>query len=341
MVSGTKDGQTSTYTFNALGYLVSHNEKTFILDYTSQYKNVIMELTEPDWLQTLNFEGEFTPAGQAAPQTGVELLGEDWQVTRNIYGLKQLTHGDFYTQLDRLGSLNQLTDDNGLAAYGVSYDAWGSPSGNLEFASYTGHRYDTVLGVYFAQARMYDAADKRFLASDPYWEIQRIVEFDLQGLNLYSYCVNNPVRFVDPLGLWINDPNHINFTLWHPTLLNNISNSKQSPSPPKPTPPPAPRPNPSPVPTPHPFAIPTPKYQQPFTPCSDDEKRHFLDRAGQFLTGAGTATLGVGVAVTGFGIAGGGTPFTAGVSVIVGFGIVGGGVLLIIWGAEDMVGAFE
>jgi RHS repeat-associated protein len=127
-----------------------------------------MEITEPDWLQTLNFEGKFTPAGQAAPQTGAELLETDWEVTRKIYGLGQLTHGDFYTQLDRLGSTLHLSDGNENGA-SIQYDAWGSPSGNLEFASYTGHRYDEILGVYFAQARMYDAADKRFLASDPIW----------------------------------------------------------------------------------------------------------------------------------------------------------------------------
>jgi len=33
-------------------------------------------------------------------------------------------------------------------------------------AECTGHPYDAVLGIYFAQARMYDARDKRFMAVD-------------------------------------------------------------------------------------------------------------------------------------------------------------------------------
>ena len=32
---------------------------------------------------------------------------------------------------------------------------------------YTGHMYDQVLEVYYARARMYDAADRRFMAMDP------------------------------------------------------------------------------------------------------------------------------------------------------------------------------
>ena len=58
------------------------------------------------------------------------------------------------------------------------------------FTSYT---YDTVLDLYFAQARFYDQNDRRFTQVDPIKD----------GINWYAYCGNNPVVFVDPSGLWM------------------------------------------------------------------------------------------------------------------------------------------
>ena len=63
--------------------------------------------------------------------------------------------------------------------------------------NYTGHNYDPVLGQYYAKARMYDAANKRFVAED-------LIKGDVttpQSLNPNIYTVNNPMKYVDPLGL--------------------------------------------------------------------------------------------------------------------------------------------
>ena len=62
---------------------------------------------------------------------------------------------------------------------------------------YTGYAWDAVLGLYFAQARMYDAGDKRFMAMD--W-IKGTVTWPMT-LNPYVYVVDNPIKYVDLLGL--------------------------------------------------------------------------------------------------------------------------------------------
>jgi RHS repeat-associated protein len=64
-------------------------------------------------------------------------------------------------------------------------------------AEYTGHPYDAVLGMYFAEARMYDAADRRFVAVDP---VKGSVA-NSATLAQYTYVLDNPLRWVDPLGL--------------------------------------------------------------------------------------------------------------------------------------------
>ena len=63
---------------------------------------------------------------------------------------------------------------------------------------YTVHPFDEPLGVFFAQARIYDAGDRRFLAVDAFrgW-----IAFP-ETLNPYAYCINNPLIYIDPTG-WI------------------------------------------------------------------------------------------------------------------------------------------
>jgi RHS repeat-associated protein len=54
-----------------------------------------------------------------------------------------------------------------------------------------------VLGMYFAEARMYDAGDRRFAAVDPVFGDVA----DPTSLNPYVYVLDNPLKWVDPLGL--------------------------------------------------------------------------------------------------------------------------------------------
>ena len=94
----------------------------------------------------------------------------------------------------------------------ISYDDWGEltmkavlrfTQGNRELdlvQEYTVHPYDQVLRLYYAKARMYDAAGRRFAAGDPA-EI---------ALNLYLYCFANPVTLIDYTGLLAVNGKEIN-----------------------------------------------------------------------------------------------------------------------------------
>lgn len=63
---------------------------------------------------------------------------------------------------------------------------------NLHFP---GHYYDEETGLYYNRHRFYDPEIGRYLTSDPIGLSA--------GLNTYSYALQNPLKFFDPLGLYI------------------------------------------------------------------------------------------------------------------------------------------
>jgi len=113
-----------------------------------------------------------------------------------------------YYHADRLGTTDFMTSNtNGKVISYVSYDDWGALTAKAVLKAgvreldlvlqYTVHPFDQVLGVYFAQARMYDAADRRFMAVD----LIGINIANTMTYNKYAYAWNNPLRLVDLFGL--------------------------------------------------------------------------------------------------------------------------------------------
>ena len=86
------------------------------------------------------------------------------------------------------------------------YDAWGnvlSTSGSMASTlgaanpiRYRSYYYDTETGWYYLQSRYYNPAWGRFISADNHINANG----DLIGFNMFAYCSNNPVMFVDPTG---------------------------------------------------------------------------------------------------------------------------------------------
>ena len=77
------------------------------------------------------------------------------------------------------------------------YDAWGNLAVCEETVGnrfrFNGQQYDPITRQYYLRARYYNPVIARFTQEDTYRG---------DGLNLYTYCWNNPVRYVDPSGHW-------------------------------------------------------------------------------------------------------------------------------------------
>jgi RHS repeat-associated protein len=128
------------------------------------------------------------------------------QVEREVRG-STTTESRRYIHGDHLGSSQLITNESGALVHLQRFDPFGTaiqsassssdvPTKNIR-AGFTGHEMDSETGLINMRGRLYDSRIGRFLQADP-----PFMESPLwsQGLNPYSYVMNNPLNLVDPSG---------------------------------------------------------------------------------------------------------------------------------------------
>ncbi len=84
-------------------------------------------------------------------------------------------------------------------AFGNGINQQGVCTGATEF-HFTGKERDTESGLDYFGARYYGSSMGRFMSPDPYGN--SVADFgNPQSWNMYSYVLNNPLKYVDPTGL--------------------------------------------------------------------------------------------------------------------------------------------
>ncbi|MDU0352996.1 RHS repeat-associated core domain-containing protein [Paraglaciecola aquimarina] len=102
-----------------------------------------------------------------------------------------------YLHSDYLGSTAAESNSAGTVTDRMHYQPFGeSIETPKDDVGYTGHKFDTDLGLSYMQARYYDPVIGRFYSNDPVGYIGTVDSF-----NRYSYVANNPYRYTDPTGM--------------------------------------------------------------------------------------------------------------------------------------------
>ncbi len=143
-----------------------------------------------------------------AQSNGLQFIYDNSGVAGVIYADKQ-----YFYRKDAQGNIVAILDRDGNIVVKYIYDCWGNHAvidangqdivnmqhiGNLNPFRYRSYYYDTETGLYYLQTRYYDPELGRFISQD---SIEYADYESVNGLNLYAYCGNNPVMYVDPSGM--------------------------------------------------------------------------------------------------------------------------------------------
>lgn len=219
IVDQDADGQ-SDYAYDKTGNLVLDAEnKRFIYDAENRVRGF---LKTDNSSQIPDTEYEYDPSGKRVRKivNGTETIFV-YNATGNLVAeysdqLPQDPRTSYLTT-DHIGSPRVVTDGAGRVVSRHDYTAFGGEIsetiGNIGGRDtahgygesdeirqqYTGYERDKESGLDFAQARYYQSMHGRFTSVDPLTASANLR--NPQTFNRYSYVLNSPYKFVDPLGL--------------------------------------------------------------------------------------------------------------------------------------------
>ena len=116
------------------------------------------------------------------------------------------------------GDITAIVDESGEILVRYTYNAWGAVEFIVPFGidpavttilatvspfTYRGYCYDFDLGLYYLQSRYYDPEICRFINADSTEYLG--ATGTLLSYNLFAYCENDPVDYVDEMGTSFSD----------------------------------------------------------------------------------------------------------------------------------------
>ena len=125
------------------------------------------------------------------------------QYREHTYG--QYEWDIYYYRKNMQGDIIEVYSAAGTKLVSYSYDTWGnfttayynggaSTAAALNPYTYRGYYYDSDLELYYMQSRYYDSNTGRFINADS------ALYHTMLGYNMFAYCNNNPVNYVDYTG---------------------------------------------------------------------------------------------------------------------------------------------
>ncbi|WP_193774783.1 S8 family serine peptidase [Vallitalea guaymasensis] len=181
------------YTYDGFNRLVNINQPEHTIGYTYNSHGLRTSKTVDGSKTSYILDGQ---------DISMEFSGDDEQ--KYIRGINLISsqngeNNKFYLY-NAHGDVVQLlgTDENDLIQY--DYDSFGNQN-NIDSMDtnpfrYSGEYFDKETGTIYLRARYYNPNNGRFITEDSYTGNPA----DPLSLNLYTYCHNNPIYYIDPSG---------------------------------------------------------------------------------------------------------------------------------------------
>ncbi len=109
-----------------------------------------------------------------------------------------------YIHTDHLGTPVMATHEDGSVKWKNDYQPFGQQVKSTPTDSnvgFTGHLKDKGIGLTYMKGRWYQPESGRFMALDPVWYTEKN---PVMSFNRYLYVNNNPYKYVDPDGEFLN-----------------------------------------------------------------------------------------------------------------------------------------
>ena len=188
-----------TYEYNADGIRTHKSVYDTDLDYSTEYEyivngtQIVAEIIDGNTTLIYLYDENGSPIGMKYRTSAYD----------------ESTFDTFFFEKNLQGDIIAVYDSNGTKLITYTYDAWGkfkSTNVSTDYQAlhkashnpfrYRGYYYDTDTGWYYLQTRYYNPTWGRFINADGYVNANGT----LMGFNIYAYCDNNPVMFVDYTG---------------------------------------------------------------------------------------------------------------------------------------------
>ena len=198
----TADGKTETNTYDGLNQLIGFTDGETTASYTYDVDGLRLSKTVDGKTTKHVWDGN---QQLVADVLDSELYSANCYLRgTNLVATYSYQNGEksgytYYTQ-NAHGDVVNLTDSTGAITKSYTYDAFGVEK-NIDDTDtnafrYCGEYYDSESGTIYLRARYYNPTTGRFISRDSYAGKKE----DPLSLNLYTYCYNNPLIYIDPSG---------------------------------------------------------------------------------------------------------------------------------------------
>ena len=190
MITANKDGKTYSYTYNNDGLRTSKTVDGVTTNYYYDGSLLIAEQSDTETIIYI-YDANGSPIG--------------FEYRNSTYA--ERTFDTYWYEKDIFGNIVAVYNESGVKLISYNYNAWGkftasyfnggaSTTATNNPYTYRGYYYDSDLELYYLQSRYYDPNTCRFINADGYVSTGQ----GILGYNMFAYCNNNPVMYMDPSG---------------------------------------------------------------------------------------------------------------------------------------------